>query len=216
MGQRLPIYLDHHATTPVDPRVVEAMLPLFSEDFGNAASANHLFGWRAEAVVEDARERVAAAIGAEPREIIFTSGATESNCLAILGAARSALLRSPERRRDRIVTVATEHPAVLDPCRQLEREGFSLRYLPTGSAAAPGQADSGQDPLIAAFSVNLPLGKGKYRAARRQAAELHTATGEERLGVDEDPVVVPQQCARDAHSSFDAPACRSRDAEFMQ
>ncbi len=141
MGQRLPIYLDHHATTPVDPRVVAAMLPLFSEDFGNAASANHLFGWRAEAAVEDARERVAAAIGAEPREIIFTSGATESNCLAILGAARSELLRSPARRRDRIVTVATEHPAVLDPCGQLEREGFSVRYLPVDRVDRSGLLD---------------------------------------------------------------------------
>ncbi|MCG8587869.1 MAG: aminotransferase class V-fold PLP-dependent enzyme [Proteobacteria bacterium] len=118
-----PIYLDHHATTPVDPRVLEAMEPYWRRDFGNAASRGHLFGWRAEAAVEDARERIAAAIGAEPREIVFTSGATESNNLALLGAARA-------RRRGHVVTVATEHKAVLDPVRALEREGFRVTRLP--------------------------------------------------------------------------------------
>ena len=123
-ASRRPIYLDHHATTPLDPRVLDAMLPFFREDFGNAASKNHVFGWRAEAAVEDARERMAAAIGASAQEIVFTSGATESNNLAIVGAARAR-----RRSSDHLITVATEHPAVLDPCRSLESEGFELSSL---------------------------------------------------------------------------------------
>jgi len=118
-----PIYLDHHATTPVDPAVLDAMLPYFREDFGNAASNSHVYGWRAEAAVEEARERVAAAIGATPREIVFTSGATESNCLAILGTCRA------RARGGHVVTLATEHPAVLDPCEQLTREGFEVTVV---------------------------------------------------------------------------------------
>ncbi len=132
MGLKLPIYLDHQATTPTDPRVVEAMLPYFTEHFGNAASKSHVFGWRAEAAVEDARERIAAAVGAAaPKEICFTSGATESNNLAIKGAARAAARRHrPDGSRPHLVTVQTEHRAVLDPCRALEAEGFSVTYLP--------------------------------------------------------------------------------------
>jgi cysteine desulfurase len=126
---RLPIYLDHHATTPLDPRVLEAMLPYFTEDFGNAASVNHVYGWRAEGAVEDARERVAAAIGAEPREIVFTSGATESNNLALLGAADA-----DGGRRRHIVSVVTEHPAVLDPCRHLAGRGWDVKLLEVDSA----------------------------------------------------------------------------------
>jgi cysteine desulfurase len=126
MASRSPVYLDHHATTPLDPRVLEAMLPFFREDFGNAASKNHVFGWRAEAAVEDARERIAAVIGASAREIVFTSGATESNNLAIAGAARACRRR---QSGDHLVTIATEHPAVLDPCRSLESEGFDLSLL---------------------------------------------------------------------------------------
>ena len=90
MAVRRPIYLDHHATTPLDPRVLEAMMPYLTHDFGNAASKTHVFGWRAESAVEDARERIAGAIGARARDIIFTSGATESNNTAIIGAARAA------------------------------------------------------------------------------------------------------------------------------
>jgi cysteine desulfurase len=123
---KLPIYLDHHATTPVDPRVLEAMLPFFGEDFGNPSSQTHVFGWRAEAAVEDARERLARAIGAgDPREIVFTSGTTESDNLALKGVARAG-----RRRGDHLVTVATEHPAVLDACRALEVEGFRVTRLP--------------------------------------------------------------------------------------
>jgi cysteine desulfurase len=119
---RLPIYLDHHATTPVDPRVLEAMTPWFTQSFGNPSSRGHVFGWEAEAAVDAARAQVAAAMGASQKEIVFTSGATESDNLAILGVARM-------HGRGHVVTAATEHPAVLDTCRQLEREGFAVTYL---------------------------------------------------------------------------------------
>jgi cysteine desulfurase len=119
------IYLDAHATTPVDPRVLDAMLPFFREHFGNASSRNHPFGWKAAKAVERAREQVADLIGARFREIVFTSGATESNNLAIKGVAG----RAPQQKR-RVVTLATEHRAVLDPCLALERDGFRVTVLP--------------------------------------------------------------------------------------
>ncbi len=121
-----PIYLDHNATTPVDPRVLEAMLPFFRESFGNAASRHHRFGCDASAAVERARLQVAELIGADPREIIFTSGATESNNLAILGVVRSPVHGAKGRH---IVTVRTEHKAVLDPCAHLAGQGCSVTYL---------------------------------------------------------------------------------------
>jgi cysteine desulfurase len=121
----LPIYMDNNSTTRCDPRVVEAMLPFFSERYGNAASRHHAYGWDAQAAVTTAREQLAALIGANPREIIFTSGATESDNLALKGVA--AMYRS---RGDHIITVATEHKAVLDPCRRLESEGFRITVLP--------------------------------------------------------------------------------------
>jgi cysteine desulfurase len=123
---KLPIYMDHHATTPVDPRVLESMLPYFTESFGNAASRNHVFGWEAEAAVDQAREKIALAMNASPREIVFTSGATESDDLAILGVARMY-----RQKGNHVVTGATEHRAVLDTCRALEREGFEITVLPT-------------------------------------------------------------------------------------
>ncbi len=122
---RLPIYMDNHATTRTDPRVVEAMLPYFSEHFGNAASRTHAFGWKAEAAVDEARAQIAALIGADGREIVFTSGATESNNLAIKGACRLH-----RQQGDHVVTVQTEHRAVLDPCRRLESEGIRVTFLP--------------------------------------------------------------------------------------
>ncbi|MEW5850265.1 MAG: IscS subfamily cysteine desulfurase [Myxococcota bacterium] len=121
---KFPIYMDYHATTPVDPRVLEQMLPYFTERFGNAASRNHSFGWTAEAAVEKAREQVAALIGADAKEIIFTSGATESNNLAVKGTAY--FLKDKGRH---IVTSKIEHKAVLDSCRALEREGWEVTYL---------------------------------------------------------------------------------------
>ena len=122
---RLPIYMDCHATTPVDPRVLEAMLPYFRDHFGNAASRTHSFGWAAEAAVDTARAQVAALLGADAREITFTSGATESNHLALRGAALAG-----RERGDHIVTTAIEHKAVLDTCRRLEHEGFRLTVVP--------------------------------------------------------------------------------------
>ena len=125
---KLPIYLDHQATTPCDPRVVEAMSGYWSLDFGNPASRTHAFGRRAEEAVEHARAAVATLIGATSREIVFTSGATEANNLALLGLARAF-------RHDRrhLITCVTEHRAVLDPCAALEREGFRVTVLPTGA-----------------------------------------------------------------------------------
>ncbi len=123
---QLPIYLDYHATTPVDPRVMEAMTPYFTKVFGNPASRGHVFGWEAEAAVDAAREQVALAMNASPKEIVFTSGATESDNLAILGVAR--LFGQKEKGRH-VITAPTEHSAVLDCCRQLEREGFEVTYL---------------------------------------------------------------------------------------
>jgi cysteine desulfurase len=126
--QRTPIYLDHHATTPVDPRVVQAMLPWFSTDFGNAASHTHVYGWRAAAAVDQAREALARAIGAsDARGIVFTSGATESNNLALIGFAEANRARG-----DHLVTVATEHPSVLDTVRALAQRGFRVTELPVG------------------------------------------------------------------------------------
>jgi cysteine desulfurase len=125
MAVKLPIYFDNHATTPVDSRVLEAMLPYFNEKFGNAASRNHEFGWRAEEAVENGRGQVARLINANPKEIVFTSGATESDNLAMKGVA--------EAHRDKgnhIVTQVTEHKAVLDSCKKLEKCGYEVTYLP--------------------------------------------------------------------------------------
>ena len=124
-GVKLPIYMDNHATTPMDPRVLEEMLPYFMEKFGNAASRNHSFGWAGEEGVETARERIAKLIGATTKEIVFTSGATESDNLAIKGVAEMY-----REKGNHIITAVTEHKAVLDTCKRLEKYGFRVTYMP--------------------------------------------------------------------------------------
>jgi cysteine desulfurase len=172
------IYLDSHATTPVDPKVVDAMLPFFSEHFGNASSKNHPFGWKAAKAVETAREQVAGLIRGRFRDVVFTSGATEANNLAIKGVAACA----PKDRRH-IVTVVTEHRAVLDPCRALERDGFRVTYL---GVDADGLIDLGaldssmaDDTLLVSvmagnneIGVLQPLGEIS-RIAKRRGALVH-------------------------------------------
>ena len=122
---KLPIYMDNHATTPMDPRVFEAMRPYFMEVFGNAASRNHSFGWQAEEATEKARKQIADLIGANAKEIVFTSGATESNNLALKGVAQMYA-----EKGNHIITAATEHKAILDTCKRLEKEGVRVTYLP--------------------------------------------------------------------------------------
>ncbi len=154
-----PIYLDHHATTPVDPRVMESMLPYWSEAFGNASSSTHRHGWTAEAAVEDARERIAAAIGArDPAEILFTSGTTESDNLALKGIARAR--RGP---RDHLITTAIEHPAVLDSCDALEAEGFTVTRLPVDADGLVAAGDvaaaiTERTLLVSVMAANSEIG----------------------------------------------------------
>ena len=134
MAIQLPIFMDYHSTTPVDPRVLDEMLPYFHEKFGNAASRSHAFGWTAEEAVDYARERIAKLIGAQSeKEIVFTSGATESNNLALKGVAEFY-----RDKGDHIITTVTEHKAILDTCKRLEKEGFRVTYLPV---AKDGRVD---------------------------------------------------------------------------
>ena len=188
------IYLDHHATTPVDARVLEAMLPYFSEKFGNPASKHHRFGWEANDAVEKARKQVAQLIGASSKDVIFTSGGTEANNLAIKGAARA---RQPERNQ--LVTVTTEHKAVLDPMARLGREGF--RFLPI-PVDAGGRIElhvlervvTDRTALVSVMAANNEIGvlqpiKDAAAIAHRHGAWFHTdavqAAGRVRFDVDE-------------------------------
>jgi cysteine desulfurase len=133
MSLKLPVYMDHAATTPCDPRVVEAMLPYFTETFGNPGSRNHSFGWESEEAVDLARQQCADLIGAGPKEVIFTSGATESNNLAIKGAARM-YAKKPEGQtgRGHVISAVHEHKAVLDVCKRLQKDGFDVTFLEPG------------------------------------------------------------------------------------
>ncbi|MEX0675647.1 MAG: aminotransferase class V-fold PLP-dependent enzyme [Pirellulales bacterium] len=143
---RTPVYLDNHATTRVDPRVVEAMLPFFTETYGNAASTSHSFGWEAKEAVDQARASIAAAVGAQEREIVFTSGATESNNLAIRG-----ICERQKRRGNHLITVSTEHRAVLDPIERLGRRGFEVTHLDVEQAPGKGAGCLDVDQLAAAL-----------------------------------------------------------------
>jgi cysteine desulfurase len=155
---KTPIYLDNNATTRCDPRVVEAMLPFFSEYYGNAASRNHAFGWLAEEAVDTARDQVASLIGATGKEIIFTSGATESNNLAIKGVAAMYA-----RKGKHIITQVTEHKAVIDPCKRLERDGYQVTFLPVDkygrvSLEQVAQAITDQTILVSIMAANNEIG----------------------------------------------------------
>src|SRR6476660_5893567 len=158
MALKLPIYMDYHATTPVDPRVVEAMLPFFTEKFGNSASRNHPFGWAAEEAVDKARKQVADLIGANAKEIVFTSGATESNNLAIKGVAEMY-----REKGNHIITAVTEHKAVIDTCKRLEKDGYRVTYLPVQKDGRISLADlqaaiSDQTILISIMTANNEIG----------------------------------------------------------
>jgi len=156
---KLPIYMDYHATTPVDPRVLDAMLPYFSEKFGNAASRSHSFGWTAESAVAAGREKVAELLGAKsPKEIVFTSGATESNNLALKGVAEFY-----GEKGKHIITTVIEHKAVLDTCKRLEKQGYQVTYLPVGpdglvDPASVEAAITDQTILVSVMLANNEVG----------------------------------------------------------
>lgn len=157
MNQR-PIYLDYQATTPCDPRVLKVMLPYFTEEFGNPHSRSHAYGWKAEEAVDHARQQVAAILGADPREVIFTSGATEANNLAIKGVAHFY-----KNQKNHIITCSTEHKCVLDSCRHLEQEGFKITYLPVKANGIIDLEDlhsaiTDQTVLVSIMAVNNEIG----------------------------------------------------------
>jgi cysteine desulfurase len=174
-----PIYMDYHATTPVDPRVLDAMLPYFTGKFGNAASRSHSFGWEAKEAVDKARRQIAELIGATPEEIIFTSGATESDNLAIKGVAEMYA-----ERGDHIITVATEHKAVLDASKKLQKRGFQLTYLPVLPSGLIDldqlrEAITGRTILISVMHANNEIGvlqpiREIGRIARERGVLFHT------------------------------------------
>ncbi|HJZ55998.1 MAG TPA: aminotransferase class V-fold PLP-dependent enzyme, partial [Gemmataceae bacterium] len=155
---KTPIYMDNNSTTRTDPRVLEAMLPYFTEKFGNAASRSHAFGWEAEAAVEEARDQIANLIGASGKEMIFTSGATESNNLAIKGVAAMY-----KKKGNHIITQAIEHKAVLDTCKRLERDGYQVTYLPVDrygqvSAEQVREALTDKTILVTIMAANNEIG----------------------------------------------------------
>lgn len=191
---KTPIYMDNNSTTRTDPRVVDAMLPYFTEKFGNAASRSHPFGWEAEAAVEEAREQIAGLIGASAKEIIFTSGATESNNLAIKGVAAMY-----KKKGNHVITQATEHKAVLDTCKRLERDGCQVTYLPvdkTGQVSAEQvrAAITDKTVLVSIMAANNEIGtvqpvKAIGRLCKEKGILFHTdavqAVGKIPLDVEE-------------------------------
>lgn len=191
---KLPIYMDNHATTPLDPRVLDAMMPYFTDQFGNAASRNHKFGWEAEQAVEDARKQIASAIGADPREIVFTSGATESDNLAVKGVA--GMYRE---KGDHIITCVTEHKAILDTCKHLEKDGIRVTFLPVGGNGLIDLDDlkkaiTPRTILITIMHANNEVGvlqdiKEIGRIARERGVLFHTdatqSVGKVRFNVNE-------------------------------
>lgn len=197
MTLKLPIYMDYHATTPVDPRVLEAMVPYFTAKFGNAASVTHVFGWEAEEAVESARKQIADSIGAETKEIIFTSGATESDNLALKGA-----LRANAQRGNRLIVSAIEHSAVLDSARQLEKENCDVTYVPVDAGGlvdpeAIRKAITPKTVLVSVMAANNEIGtiqpiRAIGQIAQERGVYFHTdasqAIGKIRINVDEDAI----------------------------
>lgn len=159
MAIKTPIYMDYHATTPVDPRVLDAMLPYFNEKFGNAASRSHIYGWTAEEAVSTSREKIAALIGASnPKEIVFTSGATEADNMAIKGVAEFY-----KDKGNHIITTVIEHKAILDTCKRLEKEGYEVTYLPVDaqgmvSAESVEKAITDKTILVSVMLANNEVG----------------------------------------------------------
>ena len=176
---KLPIYMDNHATTPLDPRVLKAMMPYLTDQFGNAASRNHKFGWEAEEAVEEARKQIAALIGADAREIVITSGATESDNLAVKGVAWMY-----REKGDHIITAVTEHKAILDTCKHLEKEGFRVTFLPVDSKGLVDLDDlrkaiTDKTILISIMTANNEVGviqdiKAIGKIARERGVLFHT------------------------------------------
>jgi cysteine desulfurase len=176
---KTPIYMDNNSTTRVDPRVVEAMLPYFTEKFGNAASRSHAFGWEAERAVEEAREQVASLIGAGAKEMIFTSGATESDNLALKGVAQMY-----KKKGNHVITQVTEHKAILDTCKRLEKEGFQVTYLPVDkygqvSADQVRAAMTDKTILVSIMAANNEIGslqpiKAIGRVCKEKGVLFHT------------------------------------------
>jgi cysteine desulfurase len=197
MALKLPIYMDYHATTPVDPRVLEAMMPFFSEKFGNAASVTHVFGWEAQEAVEKARTQIAAAIGAEPKEIIFTSGATEADNLALKGT-----MHANARRGNHLIVSTIEHNAVLDSARRLEKEGIEVTYVPVRNDGlvdpdAIRRALTDRTVLISVMTANNEIGtiqpiRAIGQIARERGIYFHTdasqAIGRISIDVNDDQI----------------------------
>src|SRR5256886_3258833 len=176
---KLPIYMDNHATTPVDPRVLDAMMPYLTNQFGNAASRNHQFGWEAEQAVEQGRKQIADLIGADPREIVITSGATESDNLAVKGVAWMY-----REKGDHIITCVTEHKAILDTCKHLEKDGYRITFLPVDNKGLVDLDDlrkaiTDKTILISIMTANNEVGvvqdiKEIGKIARERGVLFHT------------------------------------------